>query len=286
MDFSKLNNILDWSVRVGKLFKIPISIHITLLFFLWPVMNRKFFDIPHTFELVILIVLSILIHELGHALVAKRYKLTGLSIMLHGFGGFATSSGARTPNQSLMISLAGPAATFAVGYLCHGVAYLAAPKVGSEEAALQVLLIDYLGTINVTMGVLNLIPSFPFDGGNSLQAILNRKMTYLKATRAVGHVGLIVSPLVLLYAVLTGQNFIFLFGIMGIFSSVMTLLNSGGIRFREVFDDRKAKQQLLADKKREEERSSAYIDEVRAREKEREEKERLRKMFEVVDGDQ
>ncbi|MEI8281962.1 MAG: site-2 protease family protein, partial [Armatimonadota bacterium] len=264
---------------------IPISIHITLIFFLWPVMNRNFIDIPHTVEFVILVIVSILIHELGHALVAKRFKLTGLSIMLHGFGGFATSSGSRNPTQALMISLAGPAATFALGYLCHGVAYFAGPDIQGDEARIQVLLIDYLGTFNVTMGVLNLIPSFPFDGGNSLQAILNRKLTFLKSTRLVGHVGLIVSPIVLLYAVWSGQKFIFLFGIMGIFSSVMTLLNSGGIRFSEAFDDRKAKQQLLADKKREEERSGAYLDEVRAREKEREEKERLRKMFEVIDGD-
>ena len=287
MNFSKLNEILNWSIRIGKLFKIPISLHITLLFFLWPIMNRRVLDVPHTAEYVVLVVLSILLHELGHALAAKKYKLGGLSIMLHGFGGFATSSGYRNPTQALVISLAGPAVTFALGFLCLGVESLTASKVASDsELFLQIRLIGILGYFNIVLGILNLIPSFPFDGGNALQAVLNRKMTSVKATRLVGHIGLIISPLVLLYAVLSGQNFIFLFGLMGIFASLQTLLNSGGVRFGEFFADRKAKKEAYAQKKREQERSQAYIDEVHTREKEREEKERLRKMFEVVDGDE
>src|SRR5688572_16307404 len=103
---SSLNSILNWSVRVGRLFGIPISLHITLLFFLLPAISGRKLGVWYTLEWIVLVVLSILLHELGHALTAKRFRLTDLSIMLHGFGGFAVSSGNRTPTQSLLISLA------------------------------------------------------------------------------------------------------------------------------------------------------------------------------------
>src|ERR1700733_6616137 len=115
MNFSKLNTILNWSVRVGKLFGIPIYLHITILFFLWPALAHTGLGLAYNVEYAIGVVLSILLHELGHGLTAKYYKQTGLTIMLHGLGGFATSQGYRSPKQELLIVLAGPAVTFALG---------------------------------------------------------------------------------------------------------------------------------------------------------------------------
>jgi Zn-dependent protease len=286
MNFAKLNALLNLSARVGKLFEIPISLHISLLFFLFPLLRNNNLDVFHTLEYIALIVLSILLHELGHALTAKRYKLTGLSIMLHGFGGFATSSGYRNPKQSLMISLAGPGVTFVLGILMILVSLAFRGQFASgSEANRQLFLILLIGVINIELGIFNMIPSLPFDGGQALQAILNRKMTHLKSTRAVGHLGLILSPLLLIYWLVRSDSFVGLFGLMGTVASVQTLLGSGGIRFGEVFDDRRNARELAAQKRREKERSDAYLDDVRAREKEREEKERLRKVFEVVDGE-
>src|SRR2546423_12450579 len=105
MRFSRLNSILNWSIRAGTLFGIPINLHISLLFFLFAALPGRGLDIGHGLEYAALIVLSILLHELGHALVAKHYRLTGLSIMLHGFGGFASSQGPRTPKQTVVIAL-------------------------------------------------------------------------------------------------------------------------------------------------------------------------------------
>ncbi len=287
MNFSKLNSILNWSIRVGKLFGIPISLHISILFFLWPVVSSRKDDPAHALEYVILVILSILLHELGHALAAKRYKLKGLSIMLHGFGGFATSSGDRNWKQSLVITLAGPAVTFVLGIVCLvvGKVEFAGASFGTE-AYTQWWLIYSLGTLNILLGFLNMIPSLPFDGGLTVQAILHRTMTHLKAMRAVGHIGLVFSPLLIIYGLLRGDAFVGLFGLMGTVSSVQILLATGGIRFRESLDDRRDAKEMAAQKQREKDKKDAYLDEVRGREKEREEKERLRKMFEVVDGDQ
>jgi len=114
---NRLNSLLNSSVCVGKIARIPISLHITILFFLLPLLSNTSFSPAHTLEYSVLLVLTILLHELGHALTAKHYRMSGLSIMLHGFGGFATSGGYRSPKQALLIVLAGPAVTFAVGIL-------------------------------------------------------------------------------------------------------------------------------------------------------------------------
>src|SRR4051812_20738705 len=114
MNFSRLNNLLNYSVGVGRLFGIPIRLHISLLFFLWPVLAGWSLGPWYTLEYVALIVLSILFHELGQGLMAKRFRQDGLSIMLHGFGGFAPSRGLQTPMMDLMTPLAGPAVTFAL----------------------------------------------------------------------------------------------------------------------------------------------------------------------------
>jgi Zn-dependent protease len=286
MNFSKLNAILNWSARVGKLFGIPISLHISLLFFLFPLLKGNGLSFLHTVEYILLVIGSILLHELGHALAAKKYGLSGLSIMLHGFGGFATSSGYRSPTQALVITLAGPAVTFIIGIVCLTISFLTKNRFAfGTEADIQSFIIHSIGIINILLGFLNMIPSYPFDGGNALQAILNRRMTFHKSSRAVGHLGLILSPLLIIYWLIAGNSFIGLFGLMGTVASVQMLLNSGGIRFKEAFQDRQATKDMQAQKKREKQRTDAYLGDVKDREIARGEKERLRKMFEVIDGD-
>ena len=286
MNLSKLNEILNWSVRVGKMFGIPISLHISLIFFLLPLLRDNGLGPILTLEYILLVIVSVLLHELGHAFAARHYKLTGLSIMLHGFGGFATSSGYRNPTQALVISLAGPTVTFVVGILCLTISFLTKTRFEFDSIGdKQMFIIHTIGTLNILLGFLNLIPSFPFDGGNSLRAILNRSMTEFKSTRAVGHLGLILSPLLIVYWLVSKNGFVGLFGLMGTISSIQVLTSSGGIKFQEVIQDRKAAKEALAQKKREKERSQAYLSEVKDREMQREEKERLRKMFEVIDGD-
>ncbi len=286
MNLSKLNEILNWSVRVGKMFGIPISLHISLIFFLLPLLRDNGLGPILTLEYILLVIVSVLLHELGHAFAARHYKLTGLSIMLHGFGGFATSTGYRNPTQALVISLAGPAVTFVVGILCLTISFLTKNRFEFDSIGdKQIFIIHTIGTLNILLGFLNLIPSFPFDGGNSLRAILNRSRADFKSTRIVGHIGLVLSPLLIIYWLISKNGFIGLFGLMGTISSFQVLSNSGGIKFQEMFQDRKAAKEALAQKKREKERSQAYLSDVKDREKEREEKERLRKMFEVIDGD-
>lgn len=280
MKRSGISSFLNWSMRVGHLFGIPIDLHISLVFFLLPLIGGRGLGFGYTLEYIVGVVGSILLHELGHALTAKRFRLTGLSITLHGFGGFATSSGVRRPRESLLISLAGPAVTFVLGFLLLGIGALGRNLDLGSPAFVQFFLLTILGQLNLLMGVLNMVPSLPFDGGHALQAILNHRIPEFKAMRAVGHVGLVFSPILFLYGMFTGQNFVAIFGLMGLITSLMTLLSSGGIRFGEATADRKVRQEDEAARKRSQAKSREYLDDVNKRQKDREERERLRKLFE------
>ncbi|MBX3117579.1 MAG: site-2 protease family protein [Fimbriimonadaceae bacterium] len=282
MSLAKLNAFLNWSVSVGRLFGIPIKLHISLVFFLYPVLMGWGMGVWHTLEYVLLIVLSILLHEFGHALTAKRYRLTGLSITLHGFGGFAVSSGYRSPKQALIITLMGPAVTFAVAGFCLSVGTLGlnAAELGSE-ARTQFLIVHAVGFLNLMLGFLNLIPSYPFDGGHAVQAILNRKQDEFKSMRVVFHLGLVVSILVLVYGLISGHSLVTIFGLIGGATSLVNLRQTGGIRFREPFQDRKSRKEAEAARMRERARDQAFLSDVMNREKAREERERLRKILEA-----
>ncbi|MEQ1824169.1 MAG: site-2 protease family protein [Fimbriimonadaceae bacterium] len=255
---NRQSSFLDVHWRIGRLFDVPINIHLTLVFFLIPaIAMSKSWGPWLALEFSALMVLSILLHELGHALVAKRYRMGGLSIMLHGFGGFATSSGYRTPKQALMITLAGPAVTFVIGTLCWLMAYqsMHAP----EFPSLQMQLIHGVGLLNLWLGLFNLIPSQPFDGGHAAVALLNYRWNEFKAHRFVGHLGLIATP------VLLGVGFYFdlpyapIFAIIGFLNSYMYLAQTGGVKFNELWADRKRRKEEAAYKAKREAESQAYL---------------------------
>jgi len=262
-------------MSVGRIFGIPIRLHITILFFLLPAFVNNRFGFVFALEYAVGIVLSILIHELGHALTAKRYGMSGLSITLHGFGGFATSSGYRTPRQQLIIVLAGPGATFALGLLLLWISRWLEPR---SEAF---LLTWILGTVNIRLGFLNLLPILPWDGGAALQAILAHRVSELKAMRHAAHVGLVLSVVLLVYSFVSNPMYFGLFAIVGLMTCYSTLINSGGIQFGEVFADRKRVKDLKEVRRREEAKTQQYLGDVNRREKEREEREKLKKLFEA-----
>jgi Zn-dependent protease len=278
----RFTSLFDRSTRIGTLFGIPIRLHITILFFLWPALAGSRFGFWYAVEYSVGIVLSILIHELGHALTAKRYGLTGLSITLHGFGGFASSSGVRSPRQALRIVLAGPAATFALGFLLLLAGYLGRrASAPDSQLADQFYLLFFLGELNVLMGFLNLVPILPWDGGQAFQAVLAHRMSEFKAMRAAAHVGLLVCVLLLVAWLVLKLPLMSLFLLVGFVTCLSTLLNSGGIRFGETLADRRHRKEMERVRHREAARTQEYLDQVKDREREREERERLRKLFEA-----
>lgn len=113
---------------------------------------------------------SLLAHELGHAVVARRNEVEVAGITLWMFGGVAElRSEARTAGAELRIALAGPAMSFLVAAVSIGAA-LGLDRVGAP--GLYTGALWWLGLVNVVLGVFNLLPGAPLDGGRVLAAVL------------------------------------------------------------------------------------------------------------------
>lgn len=127
---------------------------------------------------------SVLAHELSHALVARRFGLEVKDITLFIFGGAASLEGdARRPRDEALIAAAGPLTSLVIGFGLVGISAIALPE---QVAAL----IGRLGFLNISLGLFNLIPGFPMDGGRILRAILWRiRGEEFAATRSAATIG-------------------------------------------------------------------------------------------------
>jgi len=132
---------------------------------------------------------SLILHELAHSLVARRYGLGVGGITLFLFGGVAELvEEPRSAGSEFWIAIAGPAMSF----LLAGLFGLAALPFGG--AGLAGVLLAYLASINLVLAVFNLIPAFPLDGGRVLRAWLwQRSGDVLEATRKASLAGTVLA---------------------------------------------------------------------------------------------
>jgi Zn-dependent protease len=116
--------------------------------------------------LAVLLYLAVLLHEVSHALMAQRYGLPVSSITLHFLGGVTEMEGEpHTPRQEFGVSVVGPLTSLAVGVAAGGL-FLVMP-----DGLLQ-FLVGSLAVTNLVIGVMNLVPGLPLDGGRVLRALV------------------------------------------------------------------------------------------------------------------
>ncbi|UPV75868.1 CBS domain-containing protein [Halorussus limi] len=143
---------------------------------------------------------GVVLHELGHSLVAMRFGFPIDSITLWIFGGIARLT--ETPEewkQELLIAVAGPAVSVALGALSYGVVL-----VTGGLPAVQ-FLFGYLALINITLAIFNLLPGFPMDGGRVLRALLARNRSFADATQTAAEVGKIFAIVLGLFGLFSGN---------------------------------------------------------------------------------
>jgi len=153
-----------------KLFGIPVGVHATFLFIaLLGAMSYRGWDIAFWTAAAFV---SILAHEMGHALVASGFGAQGVSVTLYGLGGVTTytHAGAMAPWKSFIISGAGSAVGIALG----GTLWLAVrsgvfDNVGPEA----MVFINSLVFTSLVWGILNWIPIVPLDGGHMVQSFIS-----------------------------------------------------------------------------------------------------------------
>ena len=130
---------------------------------------------------------SILVHELAHSLMAMRAGIHIPEITLFIFGGVSRlSEEASDAKTEFKIAIVGPFTSFALALLFWGIQR----ALQSEQPSLTVAVLQYLVWINVAVGIFNLIPGFPLDGGRVLRAILwHRSGSLTQATRTAADIG-------------------------------------------------------------------------------------------------
>jgi Zn-dependent protease/CBS domain-containing protein len=191
-----------WAWRAGRLIGIDVYVHVTFpLLFGWVAFRARAGGasgraILAALALTLAVFLIVVLHECGHALIARRFGIRTRDITLLPIGGTARLERMpRPPRQELLIAIAGPAVNLVLAAILYagsqlfGVGVLrelSRPAIAITPASAAAQLI----AINVGMAAFNLIPAFPMDGGRVLRAILAmRSRDYARATGAAARVG-------------------------------------------------------------------------------------------------
>ena len=216
---------MRWSLKIARLAGIDVYMHLTFLLLLGYIAFSYYLPRQSAEDAVwgvvfILAVFGVVVlHELGHALAARRYGIGTRDITILPIGGVARLERIpEEPRQELVVAIAGPlvnvaiAAALYAGIVATG-GFTPMPvdalQRGEVHPMLAIPFAERMFWVNVFLIVFNLIPAFPMDGGRVLRAILAMFMDYAQATSA---------------AALVGQGIAFLFGAAGLFGGNPMLL--------------------------------------------------------------
>ena len=185
------------SWKIGTLAGIEVRLHITFpLLLIWVGVSyygarQNWGDVFHGVAFTMALFAIIVLHELGHALTARRYGIGTKDITLLPIGGVARLNRIpENPKQELLVALAGPAVNVAIALLLFVIL--------SAVAGVRNLTdLDYLGSsfllqlmwVNVFIVAFNMLPAFPMDGGRVLRALLAMRMNYVRATTIAATIG-------------------------------------------------------------------------------------------------
>jgi Zn-dependent protease len=212
-------------LKIGSIIGIPIKLYISLLLGLplytyFSAINSQPFGFAEVDPSVVRYALSalsaiflftsVLLHELAHSYFAKRYGVYINSITLSLFGGVASMEIPKKPGQEAMIAFAGPLMSLIIGSIClFTYRYIISPNPALSQNSVF-LIIWILGSMNLVLGIFNLLPAFPMDGGRMLRSLFAMKMSYVKATHNAASIGKFVAILMAIYGIYVGDLWLLL----------------------------------------------------------------------------
>lgn len=208
---------MKWSFKLGRFLGIDVFVHFTFFILLavigiahW-LPERSYVNALDGVLFFALLFLCVLLHEYGHALMARRFGVGTRDITLLPIGGVARlESIPEKPIQELLVALAGPAvnviiALLLAGWLTLEHAWQPLSSLGIAEGGM----IERLLAVNVGLILFNMLPAFPMDGGRVLRSLLAMKMDYARATKIAAKIG---------------KGMALLFAIYGLFANPMLIL--------------------------------------------------------------
>jgi Zn-dependent protease len=167
---------------------VPIRLHFTFLLLLigLVVIGLSSNQAPGNYTLfVIAVIVSVLLHELGHAFISSLYGIRTLEIVMYPIGGVSRLERPAKPWEEFWIALTGPAVNLAIAGFIFAVLF-------SQNRAVNLFALaqpsdanlpDRIALANLILAGFNLLPAFPMDGGRMLRAVLSRFKTEYEATR-------------------------------------------------------------------------------------------------------
>lgn len=200
---------MRWSSKLANIAGIEVKVHATFILILiyvavlhWGSLQSVILGLAFILALFACVVL----HELGHALTARRFGIRTRDIILLPIGGVARLERIPDqPRQEFWVALAGPAVNVVIAAVLATWLQLTNAWAPVEElTATGGPFLERLWMVNVFLVVFNLIPAFPMDGGRVLRAMLAMRIDYVQATQIAANVG---------------QGLAFVFGFLGLFST-------------------------------------------------------------------
>lgn len=200
------------SWRIGRIAGIDVHLHFTFLILLgWVALShylqrQSWQDALSGLAFIVALFTIVVLHELGHALTARRFGIRTRDITLLPIGGVARLERIpEKPKEELLVALAGPAVNAVLAALLFVVLFVGAELSAAKEFKLVGgHFLAKLMWVNVSLAVFNLLPAFPMDGGRVLRALLAMRMDYVRATNIAASIG---------------QGLAWVFGIIGLFTN-------------------------------------------------------------------
>ncbi len=234
--------MFDDKIEFGRLFGIPIVLDYGLIL-LAVVFGHSYFTsgslamISYGLLLFIGVVISILLHEFGHALAGAYYGVRSSHIELHGLGGLCHFTRALPPERltNVVVLLAGPAVTFLLWLAFKGLAMMAyelPANAGFVTGVNQLgTLMAQLSMINFYLLIFNLLPAHPLDGGRTVAHIISKWVGYDRAMRFIAYTGTLVTAW-LVWQGIQGNTFMLVIAVFLFLSNLSVLDTHGGPRWR------------------------------------------------------
>jgi Zn-dependent protease/CBS domain-containing protein len=194
---------MKWSLRIGRLFGIDVFLHFTFLllllflgFVFWQTTQSLMAALRGVAFLVALFA-CVLLHELGHALMARRYGVRTRDITLLPIGGLARLERMpEKPMQEFWVALAGPAVNVVIAAALFVWLSLTDGFMPMEDMSMtDGPLLQKLMVVNVFLVLFNMLPAFPMDGGRVLRALLAEGLGRRRATAIAANVGQVMAIL-------------------------------------------------------------------------------------------
>jgi len=215
-----------WSLQIGRVAGIPLRLHFTFLLFLAYIGVQGQGPGGGGIQRLLIVVAAfvcVMLHELGHSLVALKYGIPVKDITLYPIGGIARIEKRPTPKQEFWIALAGPAVNFVLAIIAWGALGFSV-KLEDFQAGNGVVrpFIVMMLSINMTLFLFNLVPAFPMDGGRVLRALLAGSMSEERATTIAAGIGQLLAIAFAIYALLSPHT-----NIVALFIALFVFIGAG-----------------------------------------------------------